>query len=173
MTIPLLLTMPISNEKLQVEFKQIYLEFNNLVRSVAYRMVGTAYLDDLVQDVFLKVWKNLKKFKKQSSLKTWIYKITMNTCYDFLKKKRIQTTVELDAASTDSHSVDTAQAINKALHKLSPKHRSAIVLLCYEGLSLEEASHIEQTNIGTMKSRVSKAKKQMREQLIKFGVNYV
>ncbi len=172
MTLPLLLTMTDSKE-LQIEFKNIYLEFNDLVRSVAYRMVGATPLDDVVQDVFLKVWKNLNKFKKQSSIKTWIYKITINTCYDFLKKKRLSTNTHYDLTPSINSAVDTAEAINKALFSLSAKHRSAIVLICYEGLSLGEAAQVEQVSLGTIKSRIFNAKAQMKEQLTKYGVSHV
>ena len=171
MTTTLLLHMA-KDKNLSLEFKDIYLEFNDLVRSITYRMTGPSYLDDIVQDVFIKVWKNLKNFKKQSSLKTWIYRITLNTCYDFLKKAKLPISKATTEQVSTNSSVEIAEAINKALAQLSPQHRAAIVLLSYEGLSLQEASNIENTNAGTMKSRLSNAKKQMIQILKTYGVHH-
>jgi RNA polymerase sigma-70 factor, ECF subfamily len=142
-----------------------------------YMIQDTQDAQDAAQDVFLKAYGSLKAFKPDVSLYTWLYRIAVNTCLDYKKKSRPEQTeddsVIADLASTEPspeqryQSKEIGQAIHAALQKLPEHLRAAIVLKEIEELSYEEIAAVLDTSLGTVKSRISRARGELRELLRK------
>ena len=138
---------------------------------------------DVVQEVFVKIFRNIKAFRGQSSLKTWVYRIALNEAHNrrrwFGRHKRQEVDLERDEALTglslqetlpDSGSspfelalsVEAQNLIEEALQALSPAFREAVVLRDVEELSYEEISDVLGINIGTVKSRILRGREALR-----------
>ena len=153
---------------------------------VAYRMLGdSSDAADAVQEIFLKVFRNIQRFRGDSSLKTWIYRIAFSEILNRLRwwKRRFRSsTVSLDdqqdgkgpyihlAAPTPSplqvlESKERENAIQLALTKLSSEHRSIVILRDIEGFSYSEIADILGVSTGTVKSRLARARMDMKKAL--------
>ncbi|MBI5605557.1 MAG: sigma-70 family RNA polymerase sigma factor [Deltaproteobacteria bacterium] len=131
--------------------------------------------EDAAQNVFLKAYRNLKHFKPESSLYTWLYRIAVNTCLDHKRKLRPEplkdeSLVEaLPSAepSPEQHyqSKEIGRAIQTALDQLPGDSRAVIVLREIEGLSYEEMAEVLHTSVGTIKSRLSRTREELRRLL--------
>lgn len=132
---------------------------------------------DAAQDVFLKVYRGLGGFNPDSSLYTWIYRIAVNTCLDYKRKSRREALKHKSLAeamrsseqfSPQTHeSKDAVETIQRALAQLREKSRTVIVLREIEGLSYEEIAQILQMSVGAVKSRISRARDELRRILRK------
>ncbi len=146
------------------------------VRNLAYRVVlCNAMADDIAQDVFVKVMRSAATYRKQASFSTWIYRITINTAKEYLRKKSSAKKL-LDGKQATNHHVneppdqsamrvETAEEIEQTLAKLSVKLRTAIVLTAIEHLSAKEAAMIEGCSVSTMHWRIHQARKQLKQLL--------
>ncbi len=129
--------------------------------------------DDLVQEVFIKVWKNLEKFKEASQLYTWIYRIATNESLTFLRKKRkrfflsvVDVEAELAVKIDDSSSLggdEIQKKLQKALLKLPDKQRLVFNLKYYEEMKYEQIAEITDTSIGGLKASYHHAVKKIEE----------
>ncbi len=129
--------------------------------------------DDLVQEVFVKVWKNLDKFREDSRLYTWIYRIATNECLNFLqrKKKRFflpihdvagELTGKLDAAILlDGDAIE--MKLQKALLKLPDKQRLVFNMKYFDDMKFDEISEITDTSVGALKASYHHAVKKIEE----------
>lgn len=166
-------------------FEVLVTTYEKTVFNIAYRMVQNEEdALDLSQEVFIKVYKAIHKFDEKSKFSTWIYRVTTNACLDFLRKnKKQQNVVSFDAkvSSDDSDDMfmqiedkdaDTHEIVEKklknkllmeALSKLSPEHRVVIVLKDIQGYSHDEIARALRLNIGTVKSRISRAREQLKK----------
>ena len=119
--------------------------------------------DDVVQDVFVKVWRNLEKFREDSQLYTWLYRIATNECITFLNKKKQKQHVSLDEEDSSYLSStltassyfngDAAQMkLQQALLKLPEQHRLVFNMKSFEDLNYEEISEIVGTSVGALKA---------------------
>ena len=118
--------------------------------------------DDLVQEVFIKVWKNLDKFKEASQLYTWIYRIATNECLTFLNKKRKRFFLSVvDVEKELSHKIDNSphmdgdkiqKKLQKALLKLPDKQRLVFNMKYYDEMKYEQIAEITGTSIGSLKA---------------------
>jgi RNA polymerase sigma-70 factor (ECF subfamily) len=128
---------------------------------------------DATQDVFLTVFRKADRYKEQAAFSTWLYRVTVNACYDHLrraKRKRTDPLPEhLDPADPKSGdeigAIELRPEIERALGKIAPEFRAAAVLVDLEGMSLEDAADTLQIPIGTIKSRVFRARRQLAEEL--------
>ncbi len=131
---------------------------------------------DLAQDVFIKAWRALHRFRGDAGFKTWLMRIASNHCKDHLKKKRLHTTSYDDAlqppdAESGDIPSDTATAnelgaaIDAAVRKLPPKQQLAFVLREYQGLSYQEMAAVMQCNVGTVMSRLFNARQRLQAML--------
>ncbi len=132
---------------------------------------------DAAQDVFLKAYRGLKDFRPDSSLYTWIYRIAVNTSLDYRRRSRREASRE--AALSDDlpsaqplpdqvyESKEITEAIQAALPRLREKLRAPIVLREIEGLSYEEIAKVLDLSVGTVKSRISRARDELRNLLRK------
>ena len=138
---------------------------------------------DLAQEVFIKAWQGLPRFEAKARFSTWLYRIAHNVVYDWARKKRIEGAGELndeiferdriDPASSTTPDVgaspDDAMAhgelrvkIEKALSKLSPEHREAVLLKDVQGLSYKEIADIMSCSLGTVMSRLFYARQKLQ-----------
>jgi RNA polymerase sigma-70 factor, ECF subfamily len=132
---------------------------------------------DAAQDVFLKAYGGLKHFRPESSLYTWIYRIAVTTCLDYRRKSRREAfrsePLTEDLPSNERYpeqlyeSGEIPDSIQLALQKLPEKLRAAIVLREIEELSYEEIAEVLHTSAGTVKSRISRAREELRHLLKK------
>ena len=131
---------------------------------------------DLSQEVFIKAWRALARFRGDSSFKTWLMRIAANHCKDHLKKRRLDTASfddALQAPDTESSanpsetavSNELGAAIDAAVQQLPAKHQMAFVLREYKGLSYQEMAEVMQCNVGTVMSRLFNARKRLQELL--------
>lgn len=151
-------------------FEQIYKSFSGFVYNVALRIVSDpADAEEIVQDVFLILHRRLKTFRFESSLKTWIYRITVNGAMAAARKNaaKRQKTVSYDdtlavAREDDSkNSEHEARVILGLLEKINPEQRMCVVLRTIEGLSYQEIADALRINIGTVRSRLKRAREMM------------
>jgi len=159
----------------KLDINQLYKEHAHKVRGLAFRYVGEAVLDDMVQEVFFKVWQKQSQFKGSSKLSTWIYRVAVNTCLDYLRKrKRIWNQaaklkmLTLETAHKDK-TFELRDVIQMSLSSIPEKQRDAIVLVLLEEFTYKEAGEILDVPTGTIKSRVHKGVKQLRELLASKG----
>jgi RNA polymerase sigma-70 factor, ECF subfamily len=166
--------------------------FNQLVRAyqaqvfrTAYRVLGDqAGAEDAAQDAFISAYKHLRDFRG-GSFKAWLLRIVTNACYDQLRVKQRRPTASLDALLLDPENpapgVDRAApetpqdfaerqelgaAIQRGLDTLPPDQRATVVLVDIEGLSYDEVAHATGANVGTVKSRLSRARATLRDFLV-------
>jgi RNA polymerase sigma-70 factor, ECF subfamily len=148
------------------------------VRSLIYYTLNRSdIVDDLTQEIFLKVYNGLHSFRFDSKFYTWLYRITINKCRDELRKKWWKRFVPLsDAVISNSsvyvtHTVEPgtddgfSDAVRTALQKLPKHQREIIILKDIEDHSYEEISEILDCEMGTVKSRLSRARSALRIEL--------
>jgi RNA polymerase sigma-70 factor (ECF subfamily) len=150
-------------------------------------MLGdTAEASDVVQEIFIKVFRNIGGFKGESALKTWIFRIAFSQILNRLrwwKSRHRSSTVSLDDSPnghehyvTDSgptpdealESKERELAIRHALVRLSSDHRSIIVLRDIEGFSYAEIAEVLGVSIGTVKSRLARAREDLKKSLMRY-----
>lgn len=136
---------------------------------------------DVSQEVFIKAYRSLWRFRADASFKTWLLRITANHCKDFFKKRRIEMLPFDEAIETDALSAardpseelevrELGAAIERAINTLPAKHRAAFVLREYEGLSYQEMAKVMRCNLGTVMSRLHHARKKLQNTLVRMGV---
>ena len=159
-------------------FEQIMIHSQQRVMAMTLRMLGNeADARDASQEVFLRVYKYLGRFKHDQDFFAWLYRITVNVCRDMLKKRRHQSTLfttdqseEAQEVSMEQHDAEQnliqtqrRELIIKALSALPYKERASIVLRDMEGLSTDEVARILKSSPTTVRSQISSARKKMRD----------
>ena len=128
-------------------------------------------IDDIAQEVFITVFKNLKNFRYESQFTTWLYRITINKCKDYLRKKRVRkifSNVDEDydyrTEEIDENN-DVRMIVRNAIDELPDKLRIPMILRDIEGLSYQEISETLELDLGTVKSRIFRAREALRKNL--------
>ena len=129
--------------------------------------------DDLLQEVFIKVWKNIDKFREDSNLFTWLYKIATNECLNFLKRKKSRFHIPLEGPNKELYArLDSGPYISgseiqiklqKALLRLPDKQRLVFNMKYFEDMKYEDISKITDTSIGSLKASYHLAVKKIEE----------
>ena len=151
------------------------------VYNICYRMVNNPEdASELAQETFLKVYRHIADFKGNSSISTWLYRIASNVCLDFLRKNKKYQTVSMEKEAFEDlqikdmiSSVEEGPekivesnakkaAIKEALSKMNEHNRNAVILRDFMNLSYEEMSNTLNLPIGTVKSRISRARNELR-----------
>ncbi|MHB1686978.1 MAG: RNA polymerase sigma factor [Ignavibacteriaceae bacterium] len=151
-------------------FNILVLRHKEKVRNIIYLTLNNHELvDDIAQEVFLTVYKNLKRFRFESQFTTWLYRITINKCKDHLRKIKIRSIFtpikdeeEDFGYSTSPDEKDVAEIVRKAIEKLPEKLKVPLLLKDIEGLSYQEIAESIQCEIGTVKSRIFRAREGLR-----------
>ncbi len=169
-------------------FEELVDQYQGKVYALAFRYMGSEEdASDMAQEALLKAYKSLRLFKGNSSFGTWLYRITTNVCLDELRKrKRRISPLSLDEplAMQDGEEVDKEIAdqspgadilyeqkefsdyIQTLLDELRPEHKTAIVLRDVMELSYEEIAQTLDCSLGTVKSRISRARDMLRKKLV-------
>jgi RNA polymerase sigma-70 factor, ECF subfamily len=157
------------------EFHAIYIQNENYVRKCLYWLLDRELVNDVVQEVFVKVWQKMDQFENKSSMKTWIYRIAMNTAYDHMRKEKKYISLEtIDTAHATTEIESTSihqELLKRAVGLLSAKQRIVFVLYYMEELSVQEVAQSAGISVGTVKSRLSSAREVMVTELKKHGVS--
>jgi RNA polymerase sigma-70 factor (ECF subfamily) len=162
-------------------FEMIYEAYFSFASHVAYRIVSNREdAEEVVQETFLNIYRNLVRFEFRSSLKTWIYRITINTALNFVKKhakhRRQTPYIESFSGAQEPDAVklmETAEEegrIQQLLSALSPDHRAVTVLRSVQGLSYQEIAETLAIPINTVRSRIKRAREALlalRKEVIK------
>jgi RNA polymerase sigma-70 factor (ECF subfamily) len=162
-------------------FEQIVVAHQGRIATLCRYMLGDATeAEDATQDVFVKAFKGLKDFRPEAALGTWLYRIAVNTCIDRRRRPLFRWlfiddddagggvgAVPSDAPSPErlAESREASLEIQGALSRLSPKLRAAIVLKEIEGLSYEQIAETLEISLGTVKSRISRAREELKRSL--------
>jgi RNA polymerase sigma-70 factor (ECF subfamily) len=161
-------------------FEQIMIQAQQRVMAVTWRMLGNeADARDASQEVFLRVYKYLKRFRQDQDFFAWLYGITVNVCRDFLKERQHHDNrfvslsegaegahFEITSEHADAESIvvqaQQRELIAKAIALLPFKERASIVLRDMEGCSTEEVAQIMKSSATTVRSQMSSARKKIR-----------
>ncbi|MBI3536677.1 MAG: sigma-70 family RNA polymerase sigma factor [Chloroflexi bacterium] len=164
--------------------------FNQLVRAhqarvyrTAYRVLGeSAAAEDATQDAFIAAFKKMRAFRG-GSFSAWLMRIVTNACYDQLRVKKRRPTFSLDALTRDADEpafervasdspheaaerAELSAIIQRGLATLAPDQRMIFILVDMEGFDYEQAARATDTNVGTVKSRLSRARAHLRDFLL-------
>ncbi len=164
-------------------FNQLVLAYQNLAYSVAYRTLQEdAAAADIVQESFIKAYRAIGAFQG-GSFKSWIIRIVANTCYDLLRSRRHRQTDSLDDLADDEayapHLIDPAdtphahvermelhELIERGFQTLPPDQRLVLTLCDVHGYAYDEIAAMTGTPMGTVKSRINRARTRMRDYLL-------
>ena len=141
------------------------------VRNIIYMtMNNSALVDDIAQEVFITVYKNLKHFRFESQFTTWLYRVTVNRCKDYLRRinvRKIFSPIEdgydVSEYSTPAESNDISKIVMDAISKLPVKLRMPLILKDIEGFSYQEISETLKCEMGTVKSRIFRGREKLKE----------
>jgi RNA polymerase sigma-70 factor (ECF subfamily) len=168
----------------EAAYETLLARFQQPVYNLAFRLLNNpGDVSDVVQEVFLKVFRNVGHFRRQSSLKTWIYRITVNEAHNqrrwFFRHRSREVGLDEEPEQTRSWAVpDSARSpfdyafdrekhvlIENALARINPLFREAVVLRDIEDLSYEEIAEVLQISLGTVKSRIMRGREALKNEL--------
>jgi RNA polymerase sigma factor (sigma-70 family) len=165
-------------------FNQLVRLYEGRVYNLCYRMLGDAdAAADVAQDSFISAYKNLQKFRG-GVFRSWLLRIATNACYDALRARKRRPTVSIEAGqegdddgpafdipdageSPDEAALrkELADAIHRGIAELPEEQRVVVILSDLQGLAYEEIALVTNTNLGTVKSRLSRARARLRDTL--------
>jgi len=163
------------------EFDEYYRMFAKKLYALAFRMVKNQQdAMDIVQESFMKAYQNWGKFRGDSAVSTWLYKITLNLSYDFLKKRGriVQLPEKKDFEDTKIRAnekeiikSDMIDIIKNALETLTPKQKSIFMLKSYDELTYKEIAKIMKSRVGTIKASYFQIVQKIRKSVYDKEVN--
>jgi RNA polymerase sigma-70 factor (ECF subfamily) len=168
-------------------FRELLEEHRDRVYNITFRMLGNrAEAEDVAQEVFISVFKNVDSFREESKISTWLYRVTVNHCKNrikYLARRHDRDRDELDETSHQANgaiagpqrraaqpdrALEGAQMeviLQEAIQSLDDEHRIVVVLRDVEDLSIEEICDITKLPDGTVKSRLHRARLALRKKL--------
>ena len=172
----------------QSAFEQLVLDNQNRVYSLALRLCGNREeAADLSQEAFVKAWQGLSAFQGESSFATWVYRLTTNVCIDHLRRQRRRQNIDSGASLDDEDSgwtepadwnqdpqrkleeSERSRALSRGLEKLPDHQRQVLVMRELSGLSYQEIGEKLDLDLGTVKSRLARARLALRKILLEDG----
>ena len=146
-----------------MDFDNIYEEYFD---RVYYKVLSVVKNDDdaedICQETFISVYKNLSKFREESNIYTWIYRIAINKTYDFFKKRKLELEINDDVLSLpEDINFDTKVILEEKLKLISEKEKEIVILKDIYGYKLKEIAEMKNMNLSTVKSVYYKALKDM------------
>ena len=167
----------------QAAFGHLVETYQKRVYALTVRMCPTRELaEEAAQEAFLSAWQGLPFFRGDSAFSTWLYRLASNACVDLLRKESRHQGPSLDDEAVSADTADPAPTPEKAaeqrelrtqieagLRSLSPEHREVLVLREIQQLSYDEIADVLSLDLGTVKSRISRGRRQLRDFLIKQG----
>lgn len=148
-----------------MDFDEIYDEyFDRVYYKILSSVKNPEDAEDIAQEVFISVYKNLHKFRADSKIYTWIYRIAINKTYDFFRKKKIDLELNEEILNiADNEDLNGSMIVKENLKKLSKEEREIVLLKDVYGYKLREISKLKDRNISTIKSIYYKALKSLEE----------
>jgi RNA polymerase sigma-70 factor (ECF subfamily) len=163
------------------DMEAVYLLLKKPVFNIAYRYTGNrSEAEDLVQDVFVKVFTHMTDVKDPATFPAWVFRIAVNACFSRLRRQRaaggppvtldeVEAVVPSDDAGSQDSESDFRGALERALAGLPPKLRQVFILHDVQGFKHEEISGIMKCSVGTSKSQLFKARMRIRGALRRDG----
>lgn len=164
-------------------FEQLLAPYERKLYATCLRMMGTPEdAQDALQETMLRIWRGLSTFQTRAQFSTWAYRVAANTCLDAMRKKKLRVATSLDAlteqgfsppensaASPEERLLARArqEAVRHALQALPSEARAALVLRDLQGESYEAVAEATGTTLGTVKSRIHRAREKMAALLMK------
>ena len=169
-------------------FNQLVLRWERPIYALAYRVIGREEdARDVAQETFLRAFRALGGFKGQAKFSSWLYRITLNLCRDWIRKERRTPVsqapegidiVELAGEAAPSETMEQlvgrnqlSRAVSKAMASLPEEQRTAIILKEYHGLTFQEIADMLDCPLSTVKTRLYQGLSVVRKQLEQAGVN--
>ncbi len=167
-------------------FRELIEAHRDRVFNITFRMLGNKHeAEDVAQEVFITVFKTIETFREESKFSTWLYRVTVNHCKNrikYLARRHDQNRDELDDTHTEGvngapvapppstpdralEGVQMEKLLQEAIAKLDEEHREVVVLRDVEDLSIEEICEITGLPSGTVKSRLHRARNELRKKL--------
>ena len=161
----------------QHAFGELVRRYQSPVRAFLVRMIhDSAAADDLAQQTFLKVWQKLHTFRSGGRFSTWLFAIAFNELRSDRRRKKELLVEDTDMAEMEELGSETDTSLRldlgEALKSLQPAERAAIVLCCQNGLSHEEAAHVLDCPLGTVKTNILRGKEKLKRRLAIAYQNY-
>ena len=145
--------------------------------------------EDLAQEAFVKAWRGLRFYKFESSFSTWLYRLTTNVCIDHLRQQKRKNAASLTVSEEDDGrelevpdvapgpeeqaiQAENRQAVADAMVLLEEEYRLALTLRVVDELSYEQISEVLDIKVGTVKSRIARARERLRKILLQNGNNF-
>jgi RNA polymerase sigma-70 factor (ECF subfamily) len=175
------------SESRRRQFESLARDTHRQAYSLAYRLTGNSVeAEDLVQEAFIRAYRFFDRYDSSLPFSSWLYRIVTNTHIDIMRRRgRLKTTSlehngpdgsatldlpDLDA-SPDRHLLTHAmeEPVQRALNAMNPEFRQAVLLADVEGMAYEEVAEVMQTSVGTVRSRIHRGRKQLRDHLRRFS----
>ncbi len=169
-------------------FEKLVTEYEKGVYAIALRMTGNPEdASDMTQEAFIKAYNSLQSFRGDSKFSVWLYRIASNVCLDFLRSRSRKPTVSLSVEDDEGEETQldvadesqspelllerslTRDAVQRGLQSLAPDYRQILLLREIQGLSYEEIADVLQIEVGTVKSRIFRARKRLCAFLVEDG----
>lgn len=146
-----------------IDFEEIFEEYFD---KIYYKVLGSVKnpedAEDITQEVFISVYKNLKKFREDSNIYTWIYKIAINKVYDFFRKRKLNLELNDEILDMeDGSDLNSNIILKEQLSKIKDVEREIVILKDIYGYKLQEIAEMKAMNLSTVKSVYYKALKDM------------
>jgi RNA polymerase sigma-70 factor (ECF subfamily) len=154
----------------ETAFRELVLKHKDKVRNLVYLTLGdNDYIDDISQDVFISTYHKLNDFRFESKFTTWLYRVTVNKCRDYLRKKKVRSIftplnedVHQQSGRMRSDTMDVPGFVRKAIAKLPEKLRVPLILRDIDGFSYKEIAGKLEVEVGTVKSRIFRARESLK-----------
>ncbi len=148
-------------------FTTLLRRHDDQMRALAWSVLrDRSAMDDVLQDAYLKAYRNLKRFRGESRFSTWLHRIVYRTCLDHVRRRREVVGLgdgdEPSAPGRPHDDVDERLALHRALATLDPETAAALVLVDRDGHSYEEAGHVLGIPAGTVASRLHRGRRALR-----------
>lgn len=165
-------------------FEKLVEHINNRVSNIIYQLLGgsSSEVDDLAQEVFIKIYYNLRNFREEAKFSTWVYRITVNTVWDYLRKQKHRKTISLEdleptepgiltskpeSVTREVQQKELKKLLGKLIQELPLKYRAVLILKETEGLPYKEIAKILRCSIGTVESRLFRARLVLKDKIQK------
>jgi RNA polymerase sigma-70 factor (ECF subfamily) len=156
--------------KTEESFQTLYRTHAAAIQRFIQGMVKDRSLaEELTQETFLKSWKALPQFSFKSTLKTWVYTVALNTTRDWIRSHKHTAEGTETFGEPEATEKPETRALQECLGKLAEDYRAILLLHYYDDLSQKEVGHILKIPEGTVKSRLFKAKLELKQLLIQQG----
>lgn len=146
-----------------MDFEEIYNEyFDRIYYKILSTVKSAEDAEDIAQEVFISVYKNLKSFRSESNIYTWIYRIAINKIYDFFRRKKLNIELNDEILNIESNEdFHISIMLEEKLKKLLPSEREIVLLKDIYGYKLREIADMKGLNLSTVKTIYYKAIKDM------------